>query len=277
MADRFSLALGSGGAKGLAHIVALEALDELGVRPTRVAGASIGALAGALYCSGMSGKDIRAFVLEGIAKPAEILRAVLACDVGELGDLFSISGNPILLDPRRAYELFVPKTLVRDFEELRTPLAVVATDYFAQVDVVFTSGRLSDAISASLAIPGLFRPVDHHGRILIDGGTMNPLPLDLLAPEDGPIVAVNVKESPKHGVKKAPKPLEVLFGAVQVMSQAIIAEKAARRPPHLMISPAVGTYASLDFFSARKILEAAEPIREQVKRGVSQLLDRPAP
>lgn len=275
MADKFSLALGSGGAKGLAHIVVLEALDELGVRPTKIAGSSIGAITGALYGSGMSGAEIRAFVLEGIAKPGEVFSSLLACNVGKIADLFSISGNPVLLDPKRVYDKFIPKCVVKDFEDLLIPLVVVATDYFVQEDVIFTSGRLRDAIPASMAIPGVFKPVDQSGRLLIDGGTMNPLPFDLLAPEDGPVVAINLEESPKPNGMMAPKPLDLVYGAAQVMAQAIILAKAARRPPAVMICPAVGRFTSLDFFSARTILEASEPIREEVKRSVSRILDRP--
>jgi NTE family protein len=272
------LALGSGGAKGIAHIVALEAFDELGLKPSIIAGASIGAIAGACYAAGMSGREIREYLLEGIASPVAIMADVLKCHIGGLEDLFTMAGNPVLLDAERVVELFLPRTVPSRFEQLSIPLLAVATDFYGKSPVVFESGDLGCALAASMAIPGLFRPVVSNGRVLIDGGITNPLPLDLLADRAQIVVAVDINGAPQEGDRPGglvPRPLDVLFASVQIMAHALAAEKLARHRPSIILRPEITRFRGLDFLAAKEILHAAEPMRSELKRELERLL-RPA-
>lgn len=271
MSPRIALALGSGGAKGIAHIVVLETLDELGVRPARIVGASIGAVAGAIYAAGMSGRDIRAYLLGGIAEPMRLAKDLLSCHVAGFEDVFSFGGNPVLLDPLRIAETFLPPQVPARIEDLAIPFAAVATDYYAKETVVFRDGPLRSAIAASMAIPGLFRPVERDGRVLIDGGTTNPLPFDLLAGAADIVVAIDVNGGPKPETQRQgllPRPLDVLFAAVQIMAHAIVEEKLVRARPAVLLAPEIGRFRTLDFLEAQAILDAAEPMRDELKRAL---------
>lgn len=271
-----ALALGSGGAKGLAHIAVLEALDDLGVRPCAIAGSSVGALAGALYASGMSGREIRAFLLGRLADPLGVARDVMACGAGGLADLFSFAGNPILVDARKLMARFLPEGLPgASFEDLGIPLTVVATDYYAKREVAFSTGALAPALAASVSIPGLFLPQAHGGSLLIDGGATNPLPFDHLAERAAIVVAVDVNGGPTEDDRRAgqvPAPLDVLFAAVQILTHAVITEKLARTRPAVVLRPDVARFRTLDFFAAPAILAAAEPVKDDLKRALDRLL-----
>ena len=91
------------------------------------------------------------------------------------------TGNPVLADAEGFVERFLPANIPLEFSALPTPLVTVATDFWQRKEVVIGSGRLRSALAASIAVPGLFRPVEREGRVLVDGGTTNPLPFDLLA------------------------------------------------------------------------------------------------
>lgn len=270
------LALGSGGAKGIAHIVVLEALDELGVRPCAIAGSSVGALAGALYAGGMSGREIRAYILKRLTDPLKVAGDLMACGAAGLEDLFSFAGNPILVDGRKLMTRFLPDGFPgAHFEDLRIPLTVVATDYYAKREVVFTSGKLAPALAASISIPGLFLPLEYDGSLLIDGAATNPLPFDLLAERAGLVVAVDVNGGPSEDdrrIGRVPRPLDVLFAAVQILTHAVISEKLARAQPALVLRPDVARFGVLDFFDAPTILKAAEPAKDDLKRALDRLL-----
>ena len=269
------LALGSGGAKGIAHIVVLEAFDEWGLRPSTIAGASIGFIAGACYAAGMSGRDIRDFVLDGIANPLSVMADVFACHIGGFEDLFMMARNTVLLDAERMIATLLPKRVPKRFDELEIPHLAVATDFYAKSPVVFEKGDLHRALAASMAIPGLFKPVTWKGRVLNDGGITNPLPFDLLQDRTDVIVAVDINGAPNEGDRpggRVLRPLDVLFASVQITAHAILAEKLARRPPSLMLRPEITRFRVLDFLKVKEILKAAEPMREAVKRGLDQVM-----
>lgn len=273
---RLGLVLGSGGAKGIAHIVVLEALDELGLKPSVVAGASIGAVAGACYCAGMSGKELRAFLLQGIADPLGIMGDLAKCHVGGLGDLFSLLGNPVLLDAERVVATLLPRVVPKLFAQLEIPLRVVATDFYARSSVVFSQGPLQPAIAASMAIPGLFQPVLNKKRVLIDGGITNPLPFEVLQDTCDVVLAVDVNGAPNKGDRPGgdvPRPLDALFASVQIMAHALVAEKLSHRRPAILLRPSITRFRVLDFLKAQEILDAAGPLREQVKREIDRSLD----
>src|SRR5580704_8006780 len=137
----FALALGGGGARGLAHIPVLEALDEMGVRPAAIAGTSIGALIGAAYAAGMSGKDIRHYVLSIAHNPSATRQRLLAARTGKLSDLLSGAfSQAVQMDAEKFCAQFLPEGLPADFAELKIPLTVIATDLHRRQEKVFTSG-----------------------------------------------------------------------------------------------------------------------------------------
>jgi NTE family protein len=269
------LALGAGGARGIAHVVVLETLDELGVRPALIAGAAIGAVAGAGQAAGMSGVELRAWLLERTADRVGLMRGLVAARAPGLGDIFTRGGNPMLVDPERLARIFLPEVVPETFEELHIPLVTVATDFYTQTQHLSEAGPLRSALAASMAIPGLFRPVEIGGRVLIDGGMTNPLPFDLLAGRVETVIAVDVNGAPREGDRpggRVPRPLDALVASFQIMAEAITLEKAARVPPDVLLRPAVSRFRVLDFLKAPAILEAAAPLRDQLKRALAARL-----
>jgi NTE family protein len=271
-----ALALGGGGARGLAHIVVLEALDDLGVRPVAIAGTSIGAIIGACYAAGVSGRAIRAHMLEMLRDRPQVMARLLQARVGRVSDLFARGmGNPVLVDGEKLLDLFWPESVPDRFEDLQIPFLAIATDYYGRGEVLLDRGPLVSAVAASMAIPGLVRPVVIEGRVMLDGGAVNPLPFDRLADRASVTLAVDVTGGPVAETAARPEPFAAMLGASQIMQGAIVAEKLRARRPDLLIRPEVDAFRALDFFKAKTILAAAEPVRDEVKRGLERLLDQP--
>jgi NTE family protein len=267
---RVAIALGGGGARGLSHIVALEALEELGIRPTVIAGTSIGAMVGATFASGLPARDIHAHVQAAVRSRARVLSKLMRARVGRFSDLVLRGrGNPVLLDAETCLDLFWPDKVPTYFSQLSIPLLVVATDFHACREVVFSSGLLAQAVASSMAIPGLFRPVESLGRILIDGGAVNPLPYDHLFDHADIVIAVDVTFGGRMRDQKMPTVFGSIFGSAQIMQGAITAQKLKSRPPDILLRPAVERFNVLEFMRAGQILRAAEPCKDQLKRAVS--------
>jgi NTE family protein len=270
----FALALGSGGARGLAHIAVIEALDDMGVKPTAIAGASIGALIGAAYAAGMRGHDMRHHVLRIAHHPAETRRRLLAARAGTFADLLSGGfGQATQLDPEKFCAQFLPDSLPADFATLQIPLTIMATDLHRRTEAPLTSGALRPAIAASIAIPGLFRPMVIDGRVLIDGGTTNPLPFDLLFGRADTVVAVDVFGVPAAERDDMPGTWETVYTTILVMGSAILTAKLAHAAPDLLIQPNVTIFHTLDFPQATAILRTADAVKAEVKERLSKLLE----
>lgn len=268
-----ALALGAGGARGLAHIAVFEVLDELGIVPTAIAGASIGAIAGALYASGMTGKAIRRYVVDLAHNRAEVWRRVMLARAGTFSDMFSGDFTAAMrLDAEKLAEQFLPEPVPDAFESLAVPLLVVASDLHGRREIVFHSGPLRPALAASIALPSLMRPVVVEERVLIDGGATNPLPFDLLRGRADVILAVDISGPPDPERKTVPSAIEALYGAVLVMTTSIINEKLKRETPDLLVRPHVGTFRTLDFFQASAILRVAENEKTEMKAKLEALL-----
>lgn len=271
------LALGSGGARGLAHIPVLEAFDELGVKPVAIAGSSIGAVVGAAYAGGMTGREIRKFATDMLRDGPKLMRRMAALQFGQMRgqfrDLFRLAGAPMQVDAITIANEFMATIVPEKFSDLQIPLQVVATDYWAREEVVFNKGPLRPAVAASMAIPGLTRPVELGGRVLIDGGTTNPLPFDLLNGAADIVIAVDITPLAERREKAVPAPFESLFMALHIMSNAIVAEKLKARAPDILLQPKVHTFGALEFFRATPILRAADPIKEELKRKLGALLE----
>jgi NTE family protein len=269
----FALALGGGGARGLAHIEVIEALDEMGVKPVAIAGTSIGALIGAAYAAGMRGKDIRRYVIGFAHDRAETVRRLIAARAGTLADLFSGSfGEATQIDAEKFCAQFLPPVIPADFSALAVPLTVVATDLHRREEAAFSSGPLMPALAASIAIPGLFRPVAINGRILIDGGATNPLPFDHLRGRADIVVAVDVFGVPAAERAHMPSTWECIYSTVLIMGSAIIAAKLNHEAPDVLIRPNIGIFRTLNFYQASAILRAAEAAKTEVKEKLGALL-----
>lgn len=270
---RIGLALGGGGARGLSHLHVLAAFDELGVRPAAIAGSSIGALFGAGFAAGLSAAELRAHAERMLRNRAEVLRKIMKARVGRLSDMFGAgSRNPMLIDPETLVAAFLPAGVPATIEEMPIPFTAIATDFFERSEVAFREGATVPAVAASAAIPGVFRPVLHAGRTLIDGAMVNPLPFDALGRDVDAVLAVDVTGGPVTSDRAYPNVFETMLGATQIMQATIVAAKISRRPPDALITPKVDGVTLLDFFKSDAALRASEPARDEAKRALDRLL-----
>lgn len=269
----FALALGSGGARGLAHIAVIEALDEMGVKPVAIVGTSIGALIGAACAAGMRGKDIRRHVIAVAHDRSGTMRRLMRARAGTLAHFFSGAfSQATQMDAEKFCGQFLPDSIPSDFAELAIPLTAVATDLYRRQEAAFSSGPLRPALAASIAIPGVFRPVVIDGRILIDGGTTNPLPFDRLAGRADVIVASDVFGVPAAERTDMPSTWECVYTTILVMGGAIVAAKLGHTVPDLLIRPNVTIFRTLDFYQASAIIRSAEAAKAEIKEKLGALL-----
>jgi len=269
---KLGLALGGGGARGLAHIPMLEVLDELKIRPHRIAGTSIGAVIGTMYAAGMSGREIRELVDRlTVSENESWLSGLFEQDLGRWWDLIKLklgSGGLIATD---AFARFLEETTgVSRFDQLGIPLKIVAADFWEREQVVFERGNLGPAIQASIAIPGLFTPVQHQGRVLVDGGLVNPVPYDLLFDECDLVVAIDVTGKRNPQSDDGPGYFETLFNTMQIMQAQILHEKLQQRAPHIYIRPGLEDVRVLDFNRVDEIYRQSMPARNQLMKALSQ-------
>jgi NTE family protein len=272
---RIALALGGGGAKGLAHIPILEAFEELDLKPHRLAGTSIGAIVATLYGAGLSAAELRAGVSDLVVtrrdRLADILRKRDVFRWLEFLDPTLKRGG--LLKGESFQEYLAERMAVRTFADLAIPVKVVAADFWSREQVVLDSGNLSDAVKASMAIPGLFSPVELNGRVLIDGGVVNPVPYDLLQDDCDITVAVDVSGSRSAGPSRLPNVFDALFNSIQIMQRSILEEKLKRTPPDILVRPDVVDIRILDFFEADRIYAQAEPAKQALKDKLVELTE----
>jgi NTE family protein len=264
----FALALGGGGARGLAHIHVLEILDEMGIRPVAVSGSSIGAIIGAAYASGMSGKDIRDHVLSVLGNRTEVMNRLWKLRTGGFGGLLTGWMKLIPVDIEKVLDAFLPEAVARDFKDLMIPLTITGTEYYQQRTGYFTQGDLRSAIAASAAIPAVFRAVRREGAIYVDGGMTDPVPFEVLEGKADYIIGIDVVGSPEGEIDQFPGTIDSLFGASQLMMQAIISLKLRNNHPAIFLRPSVNAYRVMDFLKAKTILETTAPIRDELKRAV---------
>ena len=269
---RIGIALGSGGAGGLAHILMLEVFDELGVRPHHVAGTSIGAVIGALYASGIPAARIRQIAADLVVRERDTWREILleksvyrwaSLLDPELGQGGLVSGESFLVSLYSQIEQ-------ERFEELKIPLSVVATDFWRREQVVFDRGPFRPAVEGSAALPGLFTPVRIDDRLLIDGGAVNPVPWDVLPTDCDFTVAVDVTGNRTRS--KDVSPLETVFNTFEIMQSSIVAAKRASVEPDIYIEAGIVDIRALEFYRLDEVLEQAAPARDALKRRLGALL-----
>jgi NTE family protein len=274
---RIGLALGGGGARGLAHIAVLEAFDDLGVKPDVIAGTSIGAVYGAAYAAGLSAKHIRAHTEETLGHRLDFARQLFSARSEPILKLFNfLPVRSALLDPVALLDLVLPSGVPKDFKQLEIPLKVTACDFYSQEQIVFTEGPVRPAVAASMALPAIFSPVTVGERALVDGGFVNPLPFDLLSHSADHIIAVDVSSGPQQRTPgQTPTAMEVLTASSQILQNSIVREKLKKSQPDVMIDCPVDGFTIVDFHRYAEILEAGKPAKEKAKRAIAKLLDVP--
>ncbi|KQV43754.1 MULTISPECIES: patatin-like phospholipase family protein [unclassified Rhizobium] len=267
-----ALALGGGGARGLAHIHVIEVLDELGLKPKLIAGSSIGAIMGAAMAAGMRGTDIRQHTLTAISRRGELMNRLWRLRPASLAEAMNGSFGFGQFNIERVLDAFLPDAIPQDFSGLSIPLQVVVTDYYGQTEHVCESGNLRQAIAASAALPAIFRPVRIDGRVMIDGGIYNPVPFDHLSGKADIVIGVDVVGGPEGDGKTLPSRIDSLFGSSQLMMQSIIAMKLKAHPPDIFLRPEVNRFRVMDFLRAQEVLASTAAVRDDLKRAIERRL-----
>jgi NTE family protein len=264
---KIGFALGAGSARGWAHIGVLRTLTEAGIKPDFIAGCSVGAFVGAAYAVG------RLDQVESFALGIDRRRMFKLADFGLRGGL--IKGE-------RINEVFREQFVESEFSDLPIPLAAVATDLHTGQEVWLREGKVSDAVAASIAVPGLFRPVQRDDRYLVDGSVVNPIPVSLCRAMGADIVlAVDlgsdlvgryVRDSeltqtgnfmsrvfPRYNPTSdrqaepevaPPSLIETLVGAINIMQLRIARSRLAGEPPDMLVTPRLGHLGLLDYHRA---------------------------
>lgn len=274
---RIGLALGGGGARGLAHIGVLRALDRAGILVDSIAGTSMGGLVGALYAAGVPLEKVQEEVLR-LGQVKEQLRLV---DV-------SISAAGLSVRGRRVYNMMAD-LLGEDltFTDLRLPLAMVATDIRAGREVVLQGGLVIDAVRATISVPGVFMPVDLGDYRLVDGGVLDNVPVDVARGMGATkVVAVDVlpsfsqnlpgMEPVEAGIQLpfAPLYLNETYHVLMIMIAAQTENRLRQHPPDLLIRPTLpGSVTLLTGFNrAADIIDAGDAAAEAALPAIRALL-----
>ncbi len=238
---RVALVLGGGAARGFAHIGVIRVLEQEKIPIDLVVGSSVGSLIGALYAQK---RDV--FDLEWTAF------ALTRDDLIDTGVMNAFLGMGLAKGER--LEKFVESKLkVKTIEALQVPFAAVATDLNWGTRVVIDHGSVSKAVHASSAIPGLFEPVAHLGKILVDGGLVDNIPISV-ARERGADLVVAVDISEQVGNANITNLVDVLLQSANIMF-AVNAERS-KQGADVLITPDVGGVAMLDFTQKKRSMQA---------------------
>lgn len=262
MAQRLGLALGGGGVRGFAHIGVLELLDDMGLRPSVIAGTSMGAVIGALYAAGLSGKGLRALAREYSIQDGDTLR-----DVMRKRSHLAAWLRALVPERRRGGLISIDRFLASaleplhglTFTDLKVPLLVVATDFWTAEEVVIEKGVVMPAVRASMAIPGAFAPVFRDGRVLVDGGLVNRVPYDHLRSRCDITVAVDVIGDRHADSVHIPNVIEASAGALDIMQRAAFDLRLASAAPDILVRAPIHGVPTLGFTKIGDVLHQVEP------------------
>ena len=244
---KIGFALGGGGARGFAHLGAVARLAELGIHPYCVSGTSIGAIVGGICAAGAID---RAFEWCRMPDWKKLPRLIL--DAHFTGKAL-IKGDRI---EKQLRELIPART----FTDLSMPFAAVATDLNTGERVLMRDGDLISAIRASMSIPGVFSPVEREGRILVDGGLVDPLPVAACRELGADfVIAIDINPPDDTSVRKPFSKLnifDVIIGTLRIFNCEMTRHAlAAGGTPDILLRPAVGGVMALDFRNADRIIE----------------------
>lgn len=261
---RIGIVLGSGSARGWAHIGALGALLKAGIEPEVVCGTSIGALVGAVYAD------------DTLPQLEEWVQALTWRKVMGYFDLSFGSG---LLKGEKLFEYLRGGLLEKRIEELKRPFAAVATDLASGREVWLRDGKVADAVRASIAMPGLFTPHSQGDRILVDGALVNPVPVSLArAMEADYVIAVDLSSGAigrqsaetESRKSKAPGMVEVITGSLNIMSVRITRSRMAGEPADAIISPRLGALGLLEYHRAAEAIAEGRAAAELAIPGIQR-------
>ncbi len=260
---RVGLVLGSGAARGWAHIGVLRVLKAAGVQPDLVCGTSIGALVGASYAAGQIQRLDDWVVSMGVKQ------------VWRLMD-FRLSGG--VFKGERLMRYFSEELAPGPIENLGIPYGAVATAMATGTEVWLRSGPAVDAVRASIALPGMFTPVLHDGRWLVDGALVNPVPVSLARAMGADIVIavdLNTDFARRQLVAKTqpstPSMLEVITSSINVMQSRIARSRLAGEPPEVVITPRLGDIGLLDFHRGADAIAHGERAAQAVLPTLKEL------
>jgi NTE family protein len=241
---KIGIALGSGAARGWAHVGVLKALEAAGIRPEVVCGTSIGSVVGAAYAAGSLD------ALEAWVKRLERRHVASYLDLGFRGGL---------LRARKVFEALAAEIADRPIESLPCAFAAVATDLASGNEVWLREGSLYAALRASVALPGLVSPVHHGGRWLVDGGLVNPVPVSVCrALGADTVIGVDLNTTligrrlrsggrSKDDEDESPSILEVISNSINIMQVRVTRSRMAGDPPDLLVTPQLPDFGILDF------------------------------
>jgi NTE family protein len=254
MRAKVGLALGSGGLRGLAHIGVLKVLMRENIPIDMVAGCSIGSLIGALFCAGMDP--------ETMCKLGRHLNRSYWLDfvVPKMG----LVGGDKLLETVR----LLTKRL--SFEQLKIPLAVVATDINEGREVVFESGDIASAVRASISVPGIFVPYQIDNKVLVDGAVLNPTPIDI-ARQMGADVVIAVDIVHSNSVCSLNNMFDVILQSIDIMERELFRHR--QHHCDLVIRPELSHIPPSDFEAMDECVAAGERATEAVLLQIKKLLD----
>jgi len=297
---KIGLTLGGGGARGICHIEFLKVLDEMNVKPSIISGTSIGAIIGAFYASGFSGKKINdildtidisnkktekdtsisnkdgnkleKFVDEKITDLKESYKKLE--NIHKMID-FSFFKNTSFIYGKGVEKFFEDNLPVKTFEELKIPLKIVATDYWARKQVIFDSGDLIPAIRASMSIPAVFEPVIMKDMVLIDGGITNNLPYDIIQDECDLTIAIDVSGNlsiPNN--TKAPNLFDNIMNSFEILQDSILKYQMKIKTPEIYIKPELIDVGILDFHKANMIIASVADDVVQLRKELKDEMSR---
>ncbi|WP_028398900.1 patatin-like phospholipase family protein [Ectobacillus panaciterrae] len=236
---KIGLALGSGGAKGFAHVGVLKVLKEAGIPVDMIAGSSIGALIATFYAAGSD--------VERLYRIAQLFKRKYYLDftVPKMG---FIAG-------KRIKDMIRMFTYNKRLEELDIPTAVVATDILNGEKVIFTEGPISEAVRASISVPGIFVPEKVNGRLLVDGGVIDRIPVSVVKSLGADIViAVDVSPIKVNG--EVTSIYDVIMQSIEIMQHELVHHRQIASD--LMMHPAVEKFSSRTFTNIEEIVRVGE-------------------
>ena len=245
---KIGLALGAGASRGFAHIGVLDMLEDMGIRPDYIAGSSIGSIIGALYAAGITPK-----MMEGIAGNID---AKLCYDLG-----FSRRG---FIQGRKIEDLIKLLTKDRDFKDMDIPLAVTAVDLITSQRVIIKEGKVYKGVRASISIPGVFQPVYDGDRVLVDGGLLERVPVNVVR-EMGADVVIGVDVAFRGKHRPPENFLETIIQSMEVMELEIIQHTIPNED--IIICPEV-------YLANPIALEGVEEIIEEGRKATRKVMDQ---
>lgn len=256
---KIALVLGGGAARGFAHVGVIRALEQEKIPIDMVVGTSVGGLIGAIYAS-----DISSFDLEWTAFQLE------KDDLFDFGVMNAVTGMGFAKgDKLEAWVKGHIKTT--NIENLKIPFAAVATDLNWGYKVVLDSGSVARAIRASAAIPGVFQPVHHQGKILVDGGVVDNIPISV-AKAKGADIVIAVDISGNVGNTNITNLVGVTLQATNIMF-ALNVEQSKRNADILIVPAGIGDIGMLDFTQKKRCMQAGIEATKQAMPTIRKVID----